>query len=203
MLSKLLLALPCLFLISCVTTTRYVEVKVPQGSRLGGNGKFEITQVTDGRKFEKAPDEPSTPSIGSQTKKGIGTEQIVGRQRASHGKAHANILLTDGQTVPDRVRALITEGLARRGHTVVAGGIPLQVEVRQFWAWMNPGMWTISLAGKIECAVRLPGGRQIVVLGQGENYCQAATDINWRQAYEFTVEDFLKNLETQLDLAGY
>lgn len=205
MFSKLLLALPCLFLISCVTTTRYVDVKVPTGSRAAGNagGKFEITQVADARTFEVAPELPSTPSIARETKAGTSRERIVGRQRGSYGKAYANILLTDGQAMPERVRALMTEGLERRGHAVVSGGIPLQVEVKQFWAWMNPGVWSISLEGKIECLVRMPGGRQITVLGHAENPCQGATEKNWNQAYEYTVEDFLKNLETQLDQAGY
>ncbi|SKA95085.1 hypothetical protein SAMN02745166_02267 [Prosthecobacter debontii] len=199
----LLLALPCCLLISCATSTRYVEVTVPEGSRLGGGGRFEITQVTDARRFETNPDEPSTPSIGGQTKKGTPQERIVGRQRGSFGQAFGNVLLVQGQTVPERVQALLTEGLARRGHSLAAGGIPLQVEVQQFWAWMNPGMWTITLEAKIECVVHLRGGRQLRVRGHGENYCQAATDTNWRQAYEFTVEDFLKNLSTELDAAGY
>ena len=41
-----------------------------------------------------------------------------------------------------------------------------------------------------------------VVKGYGLNHGQFAKDVNWQQAFDLAVQDFLKNLGEQLDATG-
>lgn len=204
MFPKFLLAvLPCLLLMSCATSQQKISIRVPEGSTPPVKGKVALTSVTDKRVFEENPSDPSAPSLGMQTKAGTNRDLLIGRRRDLWGKAHANVELSPGQTVTERTRAILTEGLARRGYAVDASGSPMEVGVLKFWTWLTPGAWVLTLEAKIECEIKLSGGRRIVVRGYGDNYCQSGSVANRELVFERAVEDFLKNLDTELAASGF
>lgn len=208
-LPRVLLLLLCLSAVSCVLGRRELSVSVPAGSRPAAKGQIGLGAIVDQRRFESKPSDPSTPSIKGDMNKVSAAERsrIIGRQRNGFGKAMGDIGLSGGATVPDKVRELVTEALARRGYqTSGPSANAVSVDVQKFWSWMTPGMWALTLEAQIECVLTVRRGgntHRLVVRGHGENFCQAAVDRNWNQAYERAVEDFLTKLVSELAGVGF
>jgi hypothetical protein len=188
---------------SCVLGKREISLEIPAGSHPSPHGQASIGQITDLRRFENNPSQPSTPSIQGDAGalSAAERERYVGRQRNTYGHGMGEVVLPANDSVTKKARALVIEALARRGYSAGGGASNISVEVRKFWGWMTPGMWAITIEARIEAGVSVKG-RTFTVQGYGENVCQAATTGNWEQAYGRAIEDFLKNLEGQLATAG-
>ncbi len=193
----------CASAVSCVIGQREVDLKIPQGTRAAAKGTASINRVSDSRAFQNKPEDPSIPSVDGDV--GALTAQqretFIGRQRNTYGKGMGDVVLPSGQSVSAKARELVTEALARRGYSVGASGVPVTVDVKQFWGWMTPGMWAISLEARIEASISARG-KSFQVLGYGKNLCQAATTGNWDEAYQRAMTDFLSKLDSQLSAAG-
>ena len=201
--ARLSVVLICSLSVGCVLGKREVSVKVPFGSHPAVKGQMSIGSIEDARTFQNKTADPSTPSVdgdfGALTSQQ--RENHIGRQRNSYGKAMGEVVLPTGSTVTAKMREIITEALARRGYTVAASGTPVNVKISQFWGWMTPGMWAITLEARITVSVILQG-HSTQITGYGENVCQAATTDNWDLAYERAISDFLEKAGAALGSAG-
>jgi hypothetical protein len=197
----------------CVTGRRSFSVNVPSAESISNNsakGSIAIGLISDERHFENKPDEPSTPSINGDVNllSAAAKSTFIGRQRGSFGHAWGDIVLPEGQTVQGKVADLLREGLKRRGFKIVDMAVTdnsATAEIQQFWTWMSPGFWALSFEAQIKCKVTIVvGGKatSIIVKGYGLNHGQFAKDVNWQEAYDIAIQDFLANLEEQLDAAA-
>jgi uncharacterized lipoprotein YajG len=153
-----------------------------------------IRSVTDERMFEQAPDDPSTPSLGFEGALRASAEvkaRAVARKRGGFGKAFGDVLLENGQTVAGLVEENLTAALQQAGHRVAAEGaagpVPLVVDVhiRQFWAWFQPGFWAIRLSANIETELQVSGASSpINIKVHEEDSRQVATDGAWLEILE-------------------
>lgn len=202
-LAQLSLVLLCSLSVSCVIGKREVTVKVPVGTHPAAKGQVSLGSIQDARTFQNKPEQPSTPSVeGDFTAlTAQQRENYIGRQRNSYGKGMGEVVLPAGGTVTAKMREIITEALARRGYTVAGSGTPASVKISQFWGWMTPGMWAITLEARITASVSVRG-QSIQITGYGENVCQAATTPNWDRAYERAINDFLDKAGAALGSAG-
>ena len=75
-----------------------------------------------------------------------------------------DILLPEGQTVEQLARTALTRGLRGAGFRVLLRGqegyeqaIPLEADIRRFWAWFSPGLFapTWSSTREYRSPVRL------------------------------------------------
>lgn len=202
-LAQLSLVLLCSLSVSCVIGKREVSVKVPVGTHPAAKGQVSLGSIQDARTFQNKPAEPSTPSVegdaGALTAQQ--RENYIGRQRNTYGKGMGEVVLPAGGTVTAKMREIITEALARRGYQVAGSGAPVNVKITQFWGWMTPGMWAITLESRITASVTVRG-QSIQITGYGENVCQAATTANWDRAYERAISDFLDKAGAALGSAG-
>jgi len=198
----------------CVTGTRSLGVDVTPAqsyANASSKGPIAIATVSDLRVFQNHPGEPSTPSIdGDVTKLSAETKStFIGRQRNTYGHAMGDIALPAGQTVQGKVSDLLREGLKRRGYEIVDAAKTenrVTAEIQQFWTWMSPGFFALSFEAQIECNVTVSAaGKQsmIVVKGYGLNHGQFAKNENWKEAFDIAFDDFLKNLDTQLQTQGF
>ncbi len=193
----------------CVTGRRTLTLNVPTGSiPAPTKGKACIVTVTDERVFQNKPSDPSTPSIDGDVTmlSPEGKDRMIGRQRGGFGKAMGDIALADNDTVTQRVRALVTEGLKRGGYEVVADAnstvATVTVNIDKFWAWMTPGMWALTFESTISTRVTIKtaaGSHSFVVLGNGLNHGQVAKDDNWVEAYDPSFADYLANFQKELN----
>lgn len=134
--------------ISSGCATKVLRVTVPNASESGAvKGYVKIVKVTDLRGFQRAPTDPSIPSIeGDNINNKSLTEKSIGRMR--HGLYHYamwNYTLEGNENINSVCRSIVTSSLLTSGYKVVAEGhehfdaaIPLEVEIIKFWAWMQP-----------------------------------------------------------------
>lgn len=208
------LAASCLFT-GCVAGRRSFDVGLESGSmpppQPSTKGPIAFGTVTDSRRFENKPDDPSTPSIHGDVNKISADERsrFIGRQRNTYGHAMGDIVLPDGKTVQTKIVEILSQGLLQRGYSVVASDPAagtMTVDVQDFWSWMTPGFFALSFEARIGCKVTLvANGRTATfeVRGRALNHGQIAKDKNWQEAYEEAFADFLKDFDLQLKANGF
>jgi uncharacterized lipoprotein YajG len=197
----------------CVTGRRTFDLPVtattaaPEAVR----GSVYIASVTDDRKFENKPSDPSVPSIDGDVNKisAAQKDQMIGRQRNGFGHAMGDISLPADDSVRRKVRILVEQGLRSDGYRVTDdsnASNSVAVSVNEFWAWMTPGFWALTFEAKIGCLLTVQGAdgstHTAVVRGYGRNLGQVAKDGNWLDAYAPAFEDFVKNLGPAVDQLG-
>jgi hypothetical protein len=170
----------------------------------------KLVDVTDKRVFEAKPSNPSTPSLGQpeELKEPAITARAVARKRGGFGNALADILLPPDRTVAQVVREAVTEALSQRGYTVVQVGAPqygdaasLDVDIRQFWTWLTPGFWSISLENESVLLLRSPrifSGQDPSVRGYAIVHTMAATDEEWRRTMQLGLKDLVDKVKATL-----
>lgn len=187
-----------LLLAGCATSRSELALSIPNpnGQDYADVGRsVVIGEVVDLRDFEESPRDPSIPSLGhggvSQASDEI-MARAVARKRNGYGKALGDVLLRDGQTVAGVIRASLTNALQGAGYRVVdespglEGDAPIfDVYIYEFWSWLNPGFWAISLNTKIstDVVVRSNGAQEGVNV-QLQDRRQLATDSAWGEIIE-------------------
>lgn len=198
---------------ACVTGHRTLQLPpTPAATAPAASvGHVYIAPVIDDRKFQNKPPDPSIPSIAGDVANMSAAEkdQMIGRQRNTWGHAMGDIKLPAGEAVTQRVRALAEEALSRDGYQVTDNpNAPnkVSISINEFWAWMNPGFWTLTFQAKIMCTVSVNNGdgstHTVIARGYGTNPGQVAKDVNWQDAYAPALEDFTTNLARELQQTG-
>jgi hypothetical protein len=192
----------------CVTGQRSFTLSIPtHDNPASTQGKVYIAAVTDDRVFQNKPSDPSTPSIDGDVDK-LSPQQkdrMIGRQRNAFGGAMGDIALSADQSVTNRTRLLVEQGLMRRGYQISTDAnapISVTVSIIDFWAWTTPGFWALTFEAKISCNLTVKsasGLHTATVKGYGLNHGQVAKNVNWQEAYEPAFEDFISNFGTQWD----
>ena len=201
-----------LFQTGCVVGRRTIALSIPAATTAAPaqKGTVYLEAVTDDRRFENKPAQPSTPSVDGDVN-AMSTEQrnmMIGRQRGGFGNAMGDIALPAGESVQKRTTALFEEALKRRGYALTsdaAAANKASISIKEFWAWFTPGMWSVSFEARITCVLSVKttaGAKEITVTTQSYNGGQVASDANWQVAYERAFEEFLTKLDAELVTAG-
>ena len=168
-------------------------------------GYVKISEVNDLRQFQKAPKDPSTPSIeGDLIDDKKLTDKSIGRMR--HGLYHKalwNYTIKGDEDIYDVCRKIAVGSLSRAGYVTVADGhenydnaVPVAVDILQFWAWMQP-KFNIDLHFDGELHIRsLDAQKQIDVSAKGEHMFSTgfAGGSAWTKVVNEGVKDLDKNL---------
>lgn len=188
----------CAILGGCATIRSEIKLSSPAAAptpatTTTGRTVF-IRSVKDERVFEQAPSVPSTPSLGFEGALQASEDvkaRAVARKRGGFGKAMGDVLLENGQTVVGLIRESLTTAFQQAGYPVAkegsAGPTPLVVDVhiRQFWAWFQPGFWAITLNANIETNLEVSGaGAPTTINVHAEDSRQMATDGAWLEILE-------------------
>ena len=202
--SRLVLSALCFAFASCTLTLghRDMAIVVPQGNYPATKGAVSIGSVTDARNFEEWSYDPSVPTVSGDLKSLSPQERnrYIGRQSSGFSKS-GDVRLPEGGTVTGKATELVAEGLARRGYKTGAGGVPVQITVLKFWAWSAPDTWTFTIRAQVRCRVTVKG-HTFEVQGSAANSPPGPTTKNWQEVYNDAFEDFIKQLESQLSVAG-
>lgn len=204
-----------LSLAACATNRSYITLDVPaSGAATTGDKAAVIVSVNDLREFQADPRDPSIPSL----KKGAdyaldaeGRKSAVARKRNGYGKAIGDIQLQPPQTVVSITRQLVADGLRQRGYRVLDEGagapddaLRVDVDIREFWAWLTPGFWTVSMESKLKALLRFSGAHagEAEVAAYGKKNAPTGREDNWKQAYDRAFEDYLQKQQAALGSAG-
>lgn len=162
-------------LVGCATTRSEIELPAPGAApsrpqaapQPAGGRAVVIRSVRDERVFEDAPSDPSTPSLGFGGASKAPAEikaRAFGRKRGGFGQAFGDLLLPQGRTVEDVVRENLVEALRQAGLQVLADpaaapadALRIDVHVKAFWSWVNPGFWALTGNGRIVTELDVEG----------------------------------------------
>jgi uncharacterized lipoprotein YajG len=163
-------------------------------------GAVFIRSINDRRMFEEAPSDPSVPSLGFEGATGAPDalkSRAIGRKRNTYGKALGDVLLEDGQTVTAVVRENLVAAFTEAGYRVetdpMAASVPMviDVDVKKFWAWFQPGFWAITLNADIVADIKHAGAATPkTITAHAEDKRQAATDGAWMEIVQSGLTDF-------------
>jgi len=208
-------------LMGCATSRSEIKLATPGAMAAPGAGVVPapatkglavIRTVTDGRSFEQAPDDPSTPSLGFEGAQQATAEtklRAIGRKRNTFGKALGDVLLQGGQTVEGVVRDTLVDAFRQSGYQVVEAAtappsaLVVDVHVKDFWAWLNPGFWAITVNARIatDLAVAGQAGAHRVEVHHKEPR-QFVTEGAWIEAVQTALQawrdEAVKKLQTLL-----
>ena len=207
------LLLPCLLLLgACATNRSYINLAVPAGAPGAAATKVAVIEsVKDEREFQENPRDPSIPSLKKGEKFTLdaeGRKSAIGRKRNGYGMAIGDIQLQSPQTVESITRQLVTTGLQQRGYRVVDAGpaapadaLRVNVAIREFWAWLTPGFWSIDMEAKLKTILQFEGasGGSTEVAAYGKKTAPTGREDNWKQAYDRAFGDYLDKQKTALE----
>lgn len=190
---KVAVVLMLAVLAGCATSRSEIRIPEPGAAAAGqpATGKtVVIRSVKDERVFEQAPSDASIPSLGfggaDQAQADI-KSRAVGRKRNTYGKALGDILLQNGQTVESVMRENVAAALQQSGYQVKANATDaadyvVDVHIKKFWAWMQPGFWALSLKTNIETDLDISGRRAPTNISvHVEDSRQVATESAWTE----------------------
>lgn len=180
---------------ACATSRSEIKLSAPvvaaSGAASATGPTIQIRTVKDERVFESAPKEPSTPSLGFEGAAQASAEtksRAIARKRNTYGRALGDVLLESGQTVEGVVRENLAAALRQAGYRVHGEGdggaaaLTLDVSIKKFWAWFQPGFWALKLHADVATDLKFSeGAAPSTIAVHAEESMQMATDASWMQ----------------------
>ena len=210
----LLLVVAVVFLAGCATNRSVLDVSssVPQDTQVvadaDGKAVF-INAVRDNRSFQEKPRSPNIPSLDpSEASSDVIKSRAIGRKRNSYGKGLGDILLKEGTTVESLVISAIRRAFSENGYRVLddssqitADVYVVDADIEQFWTWMNPGFWAITLSSEISTNVSIKEGKkkhELVVQSKAAEGFQVGTESNYLKVITGALNLYVEELKRKL-----
>lgn len=203
-------------LAGCATSRSEVSISTPQGNNIQasknaaaapGQKQVYIRSITDQRVFEAAPKDPSIPSLGFGGAANATDDvkaRAMGRKRNGYGAALGDVLLPQGQSVTLLVSQQLRSALEDAGYHVVEqatkqpDALVVDVQVKEFWSWIQMGFWSVKLHNKIATELHIENTASPVVVRSAVTQSrQLITDGAWKEIVEQGMVDYRKNIQTQ------
>jgi hypothetical protein len=182
-------------LAGCAVGRTTVDVSAPQGTNPATGKYVRIDSVKDDRTFTVKPPSADMASLDpDEDSSDASKARAIGRKRNSYGKALGDVVLPEGKTTSSLVEIALATGFQEAGYIVVkpadpnfAAATPVTAQIDDFWAWIQPGFWSISTNQKSE--LKLSGdvgalhGTQTVTTRVTESK-QVVASSDWQQIVE-------------------
>jgi hypothetical protein len=184
----------------------------PQTRPINANAPTAVIRsVKDERIFEQAPRQANIPSLGFEGATQATAEtklRAIGRKRNGYGMALGDVLLQDGQTVESVVRENLASALQDAGYNVRSGdtantaALVIDVRIKEFWAWIHPGFWAITVNTDIATDLTLSTmSNSIPVVVHVKDPKMFVTDSAWIEAIDKGLEAFRHEAARKLPAA--
>lgn len=189
------LSLVASILAGCALGRTTVDVSAPQGTNPATGKYVRIDSVQDKRTFAVKPPSADMASLDpDEDSSDASKARAIGRKRNGYGKALGDVVLPEGKTASGLVESAIATGFQDAGYIVVkqgdpnfAAAAPVNAQIIDFWAWFQPGFWSITTNQKSE--LKLTGdvgalhGTQTVETRVSESR-QVVVSSDWQQIVE-------------------
>lgn len=210
--SKLIITVATIFaLTGCATSRSVLDVQPPSGQPGQANGKkVYINAVTDNRSFQTNPATPDIPSLDpSEDQSDSIKARAIGRKRNGYGKALGDMLLKEGETVQSLTYKSIQEAFVEKGYTVINNKDQINKDtyvvnasIDKFWAWMNPGFWSITLSSEVSTDITVKSSKAstpIKASVKASDGYQVATEKNWTEIIQKSLQLYVEDLKAKLN----
>ena len=208
---KVVILFLCAAMAGCATSRSEIElsspVVAPSDTVVSSGRTAVIRSVKDERVFEQDPDEPSTPSLGFGGADKASPDikaRAIGRKRGGFGMAMGDVLLQEGKTVEGLVRENLAAALVQAGYQVKneeageSSTLVIDVHIKEFWAWFQPGFWSITLSTNIVTDLDLSGAASPTTISvHAEDSRQMATESAWMEIVSKALEDYRVQVVTK------
>lgn len=187
----------------CATSRSEVTLASPDkgGYQVTKRTVVLVRSVKDERVFEEAPSDPKIPSLGHEGTSNASADikaRAFARKRNGFGKALGEVLLDKNQTVSSVVSDNVVAAFRQAGFRTTtdpreAGASPLVVDVhiKQLWAWVVPGFWSIGLYANITTDLNTTKSPSPVVVDvHKERGAMAVTDGSWVGILDEALKDY-------------
>jgi hypothetical protein len=200
----------------CATSRSELRLTSPVSSRATTSNAAApivvIRSVKDERVFEQAPRQANIPSLGFEGATGATADaklRAIGRKRNTYGMALGDVFLQDGQTVESVVRENLASALQDAGYNVRnaeaagASATVIDVHIKQFWAWIHPGFWAITVNTDIVTDVTLSTSpNSIPVVVHLKDARMLVTDSAWLEAIDKALQAYRVEAAQRISAAG-
>ncbi len=194
----------------CSVGRGVVEVKMPATGEISSSNSKEvyINSVVDERVFEVKPKSANIPSLDPDA---VDNETIkpraIGRKRNSWGKALGDIVLPNHQTVSSVIKDATKQAFLEDGYKVIDSKKNISdktyiadITVNQFWSWMQPGAWSLSLNTEIATHIKLKKDSSVqeeaIFILSSENYQSAVTG-NWIEVMDIALKNYINKVKSR------
>ncbi len=120
-----------------------------------------------------------------------------------------DMLVKEGDTVQSLTYKSIREAFIEKGYNVVSNKDQItkdtyivDASIDKFWAWMNPGFWSITLSSEISTDLMIQSDKgatpQKVSVKASDGY-QVATDGNWAEIIQRSLKLYIEELKSKLN----
>ena len=167
-----------------------------------------IRTVKDERTFEQAPKQPDVPSLGFEGAAHATAEsklRAIGRKRNTYGKALGDVFVQDGQTVEGVVRENLASALRAAGYNVRNDAVAdphalvIDAHIKQFWAWIHPGFWAITVHTDIATDLDLSTAASAVpVVVHVQDARALVTDSAWLETIDKALQAYRQEATQKL-----
>ena len=145
-------------LAGCALGRETVDVSAPQATNPTTGKYVRIDAVEDKRTFTVKPPSADMASLDpDQDSSDASKARAIGRKRNGYGKALGDVVLPEGKTVSGLVQSALATGFEEAGYVVVkqgdpnfAAAAPVSAQIVDFWAWFQPGFWSVTTNHKSE-----------------------------------------------------
>jgi len=199
-------------MVGCGVTRSEVKLSMPAASApseaSSADRPASIRSVVDERAFEEHVTNQSTPSLGSGGAARASSDvksRAVGR-KGTVDHPLGDVLLEPGQTVAIVVGQNVAAALQKAGYRVTsnvedAGPSPLilDVHIKQFWSWFEPGTWTVTLHAIISTTIDIEGRSDPISLTEEwSRASQTGNDSSWTEVLEGALQRYRRQLVARL-----
>lgn len=212
LLRKTILILSAILSLSgCATSRSVLDIQPPAGQPGQANGKkVYINAVADNRSFQTNPATPDIPSLDpSEDQSDSIKSRALGRKRNAYGKALGDMLLKDGESVQSLTYKSIQEAFLEKGYTVIDNKEQItkdtyvvNASIDKFWAWMNPGFWSLTLSSEISTEISIKSGKTTTPLkayAKAADGYQVATEKNWSEIIQKSLKLYVDDIKAKLN----
>lgn len=176
----------------------------PAGPESAGQRAVFISVVTDGRIFENAPNDPSSPSLDGGSASTAGAEikaRAVARKRNGYGMAQGDVVLAEPVTVRQVVKTTLESAFAEAGFRIAereGSATPVQVRINQYWLWLQPGVMVATIRSRVSVDVTVGTGRPFSVSAETSQPGQIFSEESWANAVSVANAAFQKEAASRI-----
>lgn len=159
-----------------------------------------IRSVADDRVFNPETPDASVPS--TEPVNDTERDRSIGRKRNTFGKALGSINLPSQQGVKSLVRKAVEKAYVDNGYKVVEESVTgdtqvVDVSVKKFWAWMQPGFWALKLNADMAAEINMGKETLSPEVRYGE-YFQTGMESNYKQVLDRAYSQFIEQISKKI-----